>query len=290
VVFDDGSGEKMWVIGGTDGANRNDVYSSKDGKTWTEVRADGEAGGFLSGINFSMVVYDEKMWVIGGVGRTGWLNSVYNSEDGKTWTPVRADGDAGGFIVRSWHSSVVFDDGSGEKMWVIGGFNPPGGGAINDAWSSTNGKTWTTETTTIGGTRYAHQSVVHDRKMWIIGGTDVSNRFIDRIQSSTNGKTWNVVTDKAAFKERANLTSVVFDDGDGKKMWVIGGNTQGTVDTRLNDVWSSTDGVTWAESTVTVGFSKRRNHQSLVFDNKIWVIGGNSADGNLNDVWSFSND
>ena len=54
-------------------------------------------------------------------------------------------------------------------------------------------------------------------------------------------------------------------------MWLIAG-TDGS--TNKNDVWNSTDGVTWTVVTSSASFSARENHASLVFDNKMWVTGG----------------
>jgi hypothetical protein len=67
-------------------------------------------------------------------------------------------------------------------------------------------------------------------------------------------------------------------------MWVIGGNNS-TGD--KNDVWYSSDGVNWTRATDNAGWTARGDHTSVVFDNKMWVIGGwdNKA---KNDVWYSS--
>jgi hypothetical protein len=74
----------------------------------------------------------------------------------------------------------------------------------------------------------------------------------------------------------------VFDN----KMWVIAGvDSTGA----RNDVWYSTDGIMWIQSTGNAGFSPRDRHSSLVFDNKMWVIGGlvNDWIGSCaHDVWN----
>jgi hypothetical protein len=57
----------------------------------------------------------------------------------------------------------------------------------------------------------------------------------------------------------------------GSKMWLVAG-TDGSV--KKNDVWNSTDGVTWTEVNSSTIFSARENLASLVFDNKMWVTGG----------------
>ena len=70
--------------------------------------------------------------------------------------------------------------------------------------------------------------------------------------------------------------------GFGSQLWLIGGGQSGYG----NDVWSSSDGVTWNQKTAAAGFAPRRYPQALVFNNKLWVIGGFSSSLNyLNDIW-----
>jgi hypothetical protein len=61
-------------------------------------------------------------------------------------------------------------------------------------------------------------------------------------------------------------------------MWVLGGFVAG-------DVWSSSDGAQWTQTTALApwiaAYSARWGHTSAVFNNKIWVMGGNLN----NDVW-----
>ena len=54
-----------------------------------------------------------------------------------------------------------------------------------------------------------------------------------------------------------------------------------------NDVWSSSDGVTWTQESASAAFPVRADHQVVAFNNKLWLIGG--YDGSRkNDVWSSS--
>jgi hypothetical protein len=66
----------------------------------------------------------------------------------------------------------------------------------------------------------------------------------------------------------------------------MGGSGAGTP---LNDVWYSNDGVTWTEVTTNPPmWFIRTTPASLVYDNKMWVMGGYSWSCQ-NDVW-YSND
>ena len=95
------------------------------------------------------------------------------------------------------------------------------------------------------------------------------------------------------WSARWGHTSVVFQG----KIWVMGGRDK----KYLNDVWSSADGANWTESTPPGDATKdtdggdgkaanwwtaRRTHTSVVFKDKIWVLGGRDSTGTLNDVWS----
>ena len=71
-------------------------------------------------------------------------------------------------------------------------------------------------------------------------------------------------------------------------MWLIGGTDWNP--TRYggsrNDVWSSSDGINWAQVTASAAWPGRVSHQAVVHDGKIWVIGGTNTSGTaLNDVW-----
>ncbi|MBM1107921.1 hypothetical protein JQC67_17330 [Aurantibacter crassamenti] len=106
------------------------------------------------------------------------------------------------------------------------------------------------------------------------------------------------LTTSAPFSTRAGHTSVVFDN----KIWVIGGyNGDGSINGGVdffNDIWSSTDGINWVLETSNPGFAGRHDHASIVYDNKIWVIGGkafdvpgravNASSRDMQDVWNSS--
>jgi N-acetylneuraminic acid mutarotase len=54
----------------------------------------------------------------------------------------------------------------------------------------------------------------------------------------------------------------------------------------LNDAWYSADGKTWTQATAAAAFPARASHSSVVFNNEMWVIGGENKSANpLDDVW-----
>jgi hypothetical protein len=78
------------------------------------------------------------------------------------------------------------------------------------------------------------------------------------------------------------------------KIWMIAGGPFGPGQTSYNDVWSSDDGKNWKCEASATGFTRRLTG-GVVFNNKMWIIGGayliNPSIGayrDTNDVWYSS--
>ena len=223
----------------------------------------------------------------------GWyVVAKDGKERGQTTTPERnfttrsvraeqvsSEGTIALFSPRYASSGVYFKD----RFLIINGF---GDGIRGDVWSSRNyGRQWALETDldNTGFERYAHSSVVFDDKIWIIGGYDTNP--IGNIYSSTDGINWAEEDFEGSFGRRYEHTSVVFDN----KIWVIGGYDD---DIFLDDVvyWTgrSQDSWTVVSDGIQTPFDGIRGHSSVVFDDKIWVIGGTNRKGYVDEVWVTS--
>jgi N-acetylneuraminic acid mutarotase len=128
-------------------------------------------------------------------------------------------------------------------------------------------------------------------KLWLIGGYASSwGMYKNDVWCSLDGASWTCITDSAAFSPRIYHCCVTFNN----KIWVIGGLTRvaqssGIITSPANDVWSSADGVTWEQAVGNVSFPPRCYHSSLVYEDKLWVIGGrDSLYQPMNDVWYSS--
>ena len=282
VSFNDGSGDKLWLIGGSEGTNTDDVWSSSDGIVWAKQTANAafSARRFHQAVTFNNGS-GEKLWLIGGDDGTK-TNDVWSSSDGIDWTQQTA---SAAFSERKNHQVISFNDGSGEKLWLIGGND---GKKTNDVWSSSDGINWQQQITNAAfSARENHQVISFNdgsgNKLWLVGGDDGKNT--NDVWSSSDGINWTQQTANAAFSARKNYQVASFNDGSGDKLWLIGG-FNGTF---KNDVWSSTDGINWQQQTANAAFSARKNHQVVSFNDgsgdKLWLIGG--SDGAFkNDVWS----
>lgn len=231
------------------------------------------------------MVYDGKMWLLGGF-EPQRVNDVWSSSDGENWSRATA---AAEWPPRNLPSCLVYDG----KMWIMGGSDQIERKSVtyNDVWNSTDGVNWRQVTANAAwSARSAASAVVFDGKMWVLGGMDApyGRAHNHDVWFSTDGKNWEQATDYAPWSPRAMHSSVVFDG----RMWVIGG---GVYDESYykntavdhDDVWYSTDGKNWTEATGRAGWPARRFHRSVVYDGKMWVIGGHHR-GNRNDVWSSS--
>ena len=148
---------KLWIMGGcglicSAGTMTNDVwYSDDDGVTWTQTTVNGSR---WSPGQPNVVVYDDKMWVVGG----NFGSDVWYSTDGSTWTQATANG---GFPKTI--NAIVFND----KILVVGGGEPQ----HNEVWSSSDGITWTQETADAGWSDRQNAGVVEfNNNIYVLGG------------------------------------------------------------------------------------------------------------------------
>lgn len=104
------------------------------------------------------------------------------------------------------------------------------------------------------GNRFDHAAVSFNGKLWILGGYNPGQTFGDTyyedVWSSSNGENWELVTDNAPWHGRRGHEVVVFNDGSGEAMFLIGGfmvNEETGYRQYANDVWKSADGKNWQE-------------------------------------------
>ena len=138
----------------------NVMFKSGDGLNWDTAAS---SINLPSRTFYEMIVFNNKLWVLGGFANSSYFNDIWSSNDGVTWIK---EVDSAPWLSRSNFSSVVFDN----KLWIMGGnYNPDN--ALNDVWSSSDGVTWTEETDSAPWlSRNNFSSVVFDNRMWVIGG------------------------------------------------------------------------------------------------------------------------
>lgn len=247
-----GFNNKMWLIGGfmpgvgfNFSAVTNKVWSSSDGVSWTVSAPADPADRWSIRERINSVVFNNKLWVIGGSGYPAFgntnaigtaYNDVWNTTDGTTWTKVT---DAAAFLPRSNPSVFVYKD----KIWLVGGIDN-GKNYLNDVWTSTDGLTWTEVTTaTVFTPRQGHRVVAHNDQLLLIGGETADNTLADLWVSEDDGVNWTKIEagDVRAlpgnFPGRANFNAFVNEN----VIWVMGGLARVTGTTNqyviVSDIW-----------------------------------------------------
>jgi len=200
------------------------------------------------------------------------------------------------FAGRDGAGALVFKD----KMWLLGGWNPRDKVHFpyicnSEVWSSTDGAVWTLESAQAPWEgRHTAGYVVHDNKMWIVGGDPIQGHYQNDVWCSSDGIHWDLVNDDVPWAPRVLHYTPVFDN----KIWVMGGQTvpQFAAGDEIfyNDVWNSPDGATWTRITGKAPWSPRGMiGGNVTFQNRMWILGGGTYDtpttpnrNFYNDVWS----
>ena len=200
------------------------------------------------------------------------------------------------FAARDGAGALVFQD----KMWLLGGWNP--GDKVHfplicnsEIWSSVDGASWTLENPQAPWEgRHTAGYVVHNGRMWIVGGDCNQGHYQNDVWSSADGIHWELANDHVLWAPRVLHYTLAFDG----RIWVMGGQTipnfADADEVFHNDVWSSDDGVNWTQITESAPWVPRGMiGGAAVHDNRMWILGGGTYDtpatpmrNFYNDVWS----
>jgi len=201
------------------------------------------------------------------------------------------------------------------KMWLLGGWNPRDkvhfpGTCNNEVWSSRDGATWLLAKKNTSGNagfqpdldwegRHTAGYVVYKDKMWIVGGDANQRHYQYDVWNSADGRTWTHVNKgtPVPWGPRVLHYTFVFKD----KIWILGGQTLPQFAPAdhifYNDLWNTSDGITWTRVVPKAPCWPHRGMigGSVVFKNRMWILGGGTYDTPkfpqrkfYNDVWSSS--
>jgi outer membrane protein assembly factor BamB len=207
-------------------------------------------------------------------------------------------------------------DGAGalvfkKRMWLLGGWNPSDKKHFpricnNAVWSSTDGAKWTLEkpntfldksfdTKSDWEGRHTAGYAVHQNKIWIVGGDVNQGHYQNDVWNSSDGKKWTLIDNDVQWGPRSLHYTVAFKN----KIWVMGGQTMpafgGGKEKFYRDIWTSSDGIKWDQVKPQEPLWSPRGMigGSVVFQDRIWILGGGTYDtpttpkrNFYNDVWS----
>lgn len=307
--------DAIWILGGRDNTARNDVWLSTDGMLWTRITAGanwspraghqavsfqsriwltmGNPGGPLSdeiwssdsgvvwtraGLRWSSralhsgAAFADRIWVLGGALSTGPLRDAWSSPNGWAWTQSRQPD----WPARQNAAAVTHNS----RLWIMGGFNLT---PRNDVWYSSDGNNWTQATSSAQWSpRQSFAALSFGNRIWVLGGSDFSGMRND-VWSSADGVNWSQATASAPWARRDGFGALVYNG----RMWIMGGATQNSTDDNpdTNDVWYSSDGVSWIQATPRAPWTPRHDFAVAVYADRMWIMGGASREGLMHDVW-----
>lgn len=269
----------------------------RDGNTLTWLPSTGRMwmtggwNGYQQPDGFSPVDPD-----LGGYPPQNTTDEVWSSADGVAWRLERPHGD-GAFERRHAHATVRFRD----ALWMIGG-DTHQGFYNHDVVTSGDGVSWRVAVADPPWEPRALQITgVYAGALWTGGGQTLLGEEADYVYHndlwrSEDGVTWTpVAADGPATDTRwagcGLVTGFVEFHG---RMWLVGCARYREVAGHAlsNEVWSTTDGVTWTRH-ADPPWAGKAWHDVVVWDGKLWALFGYTTGdtaggwpaGNANEAW-----
>jgi len=278
------------------------------------------------GIIMGSVVFQGRLWVLGGGSYATTNPDCGNVGSSEVWSWDGVDGHAwveatvaAPWTPRIYHGVFVFDN----QMWVMAGVHNDRGGAemLCDVWSSPDGVNWTAVANPAPWSgRHAPSVWVYDDAVYMEGGTgqsrargpcpngagsDLPLNDVWRYAQHPGGRigppeySWRPLLQQgeAPFPGHDAAGALVYKN----LMWLIGGwNPEVYAPmTTTNEVWNSADGIHWTQvkrNTFVPGsfdpltdWEGRHTAGWVVFDDKMWIVGGDNNSGHYqSDIWNSS--
>jgi hypothetical protein len=157
--------DKIFIVAGKDGSNQGltDVWSSADGKTWTQETAQAFQNGKSS---FAVVTYNKSAWMLGGLSNNAATNEVWYSSDGKSW--IMQTNQGARWAARTYPCAAALTDG----IYLSGGLDASDKPvydmnkmAATGKWSGQAGPPWSGSNIKLTG------YVEYQNALWFVGGS-----------------------------------------------------------------------------------------------------------------------
>lgn len=264
---------KLWLIGGSESGYKNDVWSSADGANWKKETAQ---AAFSARKYHRVAVFNNELWLVGGLTDNGRINDIWSSTDGVNWSLRNS---SAAFSSRYEHTIFSFKG----KLWLIGGETND---TENDIWSSSDGINWSRVVENAPfGPRSGMDVTEFNNQLFLTAGY-ANNAAQNDIWTSVDGVNWSAAVTHAAFSGRYGHAVYQF----GGKLWLAGGYQSGFGS--LNDLWSSADGLIWELAADELP-ETQMEHKVLSLNGNLFLLGGflreNVWASTNNQRWEFKN-
>lgn len=314
---------KLWIFGGYDTGQlrgdsyKEDVWNSPDGIEWTLVT---DSAPWQGRRGHTVTVFDdgtgEALYLLGGfevneqTGYRQYTNDCWKSTDGITWTLIKprtspAADSKDDFLPRFNHACVAARQGGKNHLFLIGGSTMreavEGGFSViylHDVWRSENGIRWVKLENNNFGQRCEEAVCVDPStgRIYMQGGThgvtfdneelyDQPGRDYYNLWYSDDGITWRA--EESFSLNRAGHALLLY----GHSFWLFPGKEDNYRNLRyaegdLYHTWRKPAGQPWTLDSKGSAFNARHSYTTVEFLDKIWILGGETADnGPNNDVW-----
>lgn len=224
--------DRFWLFNA--GLDQNTIYVSDDGDDWRVANSSPE---FEYRDDFSVVSFNDKLWLIGGRKGITFTNDVWSSVDGIHWSVEAAN------ILPTtarYVRAAVFKN----KLWVTatdGLFSS----TYYGVYSSYDGVHWSSETSfrAPASSSNAHTTLVFNDQLWLISVASESRRAdIVSIHRSGDGHRWEKVAHNLSSPASNEPIAFIFEG----YLWFVWSDSYGTKDKdKLKYIWRTKDGEHW---------------------------------------------
>lgn len=258
---------QIWMLVSTgDDADAHNLksllYRSSDGKTWSPITPEIDAWPY----SMAFCAFQNKLWLLG---------LSQNSADGLTWQPFQRAAQypllRGGSIYPVIHNNA---------LWVV----DQNAEHKNCLWRSTDGANWAlikSGAPIEGASAYL---VSFAGKLWLFVTPYIGEGA--SMWNSADGINWSRVASAWPWGDQIGLRFLVLGD----TLFMIGSAPFSSDSAGGIPIWSTRDGLNWSRILPSAPWAPRMSMQTVVFDNKLWVIGGQSPIADSSGVYNYFND
>ena len=262
-------------------------------------------------LDHDVSVLNDELYIVGGYNpgnfsEDPYYEDVWKSADGLNWINLTSNAP---WLGRRGHALVTFNDGSGDALYLIGGFSVDESTGKryynNDVWKSTDGENWTeiktsTDIAISDSTdfvaRMHHKCVVANHNgqnyIYLIGGSTMLDegegryayKYLNDVWRTTDGINWQKVmaTDYGIRSQHAvtvdDAGMIYMQGGQHGVIFEAADNSGNNPVQNYDIVWKSEDGEHWTTVTdpaiQSTGFFSRVGHEMVFYNGKIWALPG----------------
>lgn len=265
-------------------AGTSEIWSSYNGKRWILRKSNP----FSGKKNASMVVHNNRLWVLGGRdGYNRYLRDIWSSANGIDWRlEALAPFNLGSRTHTTFNQVTTFQN----KIYV---FTKWYRNREIIVYSSSDGKRWNLETSNLFGTEespstFIFETVVYNNALYAIGLGGEGYPVIE-IFRTTNGRNWNRVDYDSSpltndFEQQFGLARYGTVTRYKGLVWYIGGARLYWLSPRI---WYTSDMQTWTEYqprrksgsfVLNVDGPQVYSHSAIPFNDELLIFGGYNGD------------